>query len=305
MPENSRASTPNFDLPEFQPWRNMIAATNVDLTNDQIIQQLTETWRTANPPLQQQQQQQRDQNQSQNEPQDKVDSALAKRMIEIPDGTQIDDHSLIHIGQYALRQMKRIAFCELYYWTPSAQDEALAESTDSTGTGALSLEHDAHGVIQFKPTMKPSTKAKDDRDLDWGDFTIATDQFMVYTEIAQWPPKHSEQTGRFFFTMQHHRILQKPHGRRAILRYVSLQRKKWYTRLETELKFDISIVNNFDIESIYRDILEEERSRAHIELVSISPLLSFSLHSSPQFQILSTQTHTPFPPPAFMIHDHT
>lgn len=303
MAENQCAPTPDFNLPAYQPWRDMIANNNIELTNDQIVQQLTATWRTTNPPPPQQQQQQPIQNQYHDEPQDKTDSALAKRMVEIPDGTQVDDHSLIHIGQYPLRQMKRIAFCELYYWTPSAQDEALADSMDPASTGALSLEHDAHGAIQFKPTARPSSKAKDDRDLDWGDFTIATDQFMVYTEIAQWPPKHSEQTGKFFFAMQHHRILQKPHGRRTILRYVSLQRKKWYARLETNLKFDISIINNFDIESIHRDILEEERSKAHLELVSPPPPpphLTSPLSSLNPLSKLTAPLYAISPPPTLL-----
>lgn len=89
--------------------------------------------------------------------------------------------------------------------------------------------------------------------------------------------------------MQHYHILQKPHGHYTILCYVSIQQKKWYTYLETEL--------NFDIKSIYRDILKEERSKAHIK-----PESPFSSLFKPLFHSCYPKTfytNSCFPSPLF------
>ncbi|OAX31370.1 hypothetical protein K503DRAFT_806118 [Rhizopogon vinicolor AM-OR11-026] len=124
-------------------------------------------------------------------------------------------------SQYAIQKLKSFEFVELYYFSPDgckkAADEAKTSSDDTFGLTRVD------DFIALKPvaSCKPSCKVIQDHSLDWQQFDLAKNSFLLHINKLSWPEKHQWALTMFFMNIITHPSRNEPLGEKSLLLYAA------------------------------------------------------------------------------------
>jgi hypothetical protein len=184
-------------------------------------------------------------------------------------GTIVGDTLTPRPSQYAIQKLKSFEFVELWYFSPDGCKEALDEAkTSSDDTFGLTRVDD---FVALKPvaSCKPSRKAIQDQSLEWRQFDLAKNSFLLYINKLSWPEKHQRALTMFFMNIISHPYRSEPLGDKTLLLYAARVRRDWHDTLTLDNAFDISIFNL----TLMKNIAEEIWNKLRLDtLTEVSPI---------------------------------
>ncbi|KAG0694955.1 hypothetical protein DFH29DRAFT_838020, partial [Suillus ampliporus] len=176
-------------------------------------------------------------------------------------GTSVGDTLTPRPSQYAIHKLKSFEYVELWYFSPDGCKETADEAKSSAdGTYGFTKVDD---FIALKPvaSFKPSHKVVQDHSLEWRQFDMAKNSFLLHINKLNWPEKHQRAIMMFFMNIVSHPQRAEPFGERALLLYAARVRRDWHDSLTLDNAFDISVFNL----SLLRNLAEEVWNKSRLE----------------------------------------
>ncbi|KAG6877231.1 hypothetical protein C0992_010544 [Termitomyces sp. T32_za158] len=136
---------------------------------------------------------------------------------------------------YATSRLQKGMYVEMWYFTNEGLDYAL-KSASAIDDDALvqSVDRDGNAVWTTAATSKGSRSALDDRDLTWEQLSIAIPRFLDAIHAAGWTEQRQAMMAELFTRLQAHpyRASRDHLDRKALLKYLSEQRRLWHQAIE-------------------------------------------------------------------------
>ncbi|KAG1806578.1 uncharacterized protein HD556DRAFT_1188401, partial [Suillus plorans] len=176
-------------------------------------------------------------------------------------GTSVGDTLTPRPSQYTIHKLKSYEYVELWYFSPDGCKETADEAKSSAdGTFGFTKVED---FVALKPvaSFKPSRKAIQDHNLEWRQFDMAKNSFLLYINKLNWPEKHQRAVTMFFMNIVSHPQRAEPFGERALLLYAARVRRDWHDTLTLDNAFDISVFNP----TLLKNMAEEVWNKLRLE----------------------------------------
>ncbi|KAG0692213.1 hypothetical protein DFH29DRAFT_861058 [Suillus ampliporus] len=184
-------------------------------------------------------------------------------------GTAIGDTLTPRPSQYAIHKLKSFKYVELWYLSldgcKETSDEAKSSADDTFGLTRVD------DFIALKPvaSFKASRKAIQDHSLEWRQFDLAKNSFLLYINKLNWPEKHQRALTMFFMNIVAHPSWSEPFGERALLLYAARIRRDWHDSLVLDNAFDISIFNLLLLKNLTEEVWNKSRLESLTEVSSL------------------------------------
>ncbi|KAG1776943.1 hypothetical protein EV702DRAFT_1045645 [Suillus placidus] len=105
-------------------------------------------------------------------------------------GTSVSDTLLHRPSQYAVHKLKSFEYVELWYFSPDGCKDTADEAKSSTDRTFGFTKVDDFIALKAVAAFKPSRKAIQDHSLEWRQFDMAKNSFLLYINKLNWPEKH-------------------------------------------------------------------------------------------------------------------
>ncbi|KAG1796526.1 hypothetical protein EV424DRAFT_1333886 [Suillus variegatus] len=201
-------------------------------------------------------------------------------------GTAVGDTLTPRPSQYAIHKLKSFEYIELWYFSPegckATSDEAKTSADDAFGFTKV------EDFVALKPvaSFKASRKAIQDHGLEWRQFDLAKNSFLLYINKLNWPEKHQRALTMFFMNIVAHPSRSEHFGEQTLLLYAARVRRDWHDTLILNNAFDISVFNPTLLRNMNEEVWNKARHESLTE-VSFLPLAHYVNHLSnstpPQF----------------------
>jgi hypothetical protein len=198
-------------------------------------------------------------------------------------GASVGDTLTHRPSQYAIHKLKSFEYVELWYFSPDGCREA-ADEAKSAADGTFGFTKvDDFIALKAVAAFKPSRKVIQDHSLEWRQFDMAKNSFLLYMNKLKWPEKHQRAITMFFMNVVSHPHRSEPFGERALLLYAARVRRDWHDTLALDNAFDISVFNT----NLLKNLAEEVWNKVRLE--------SLTEVRSPHTSERETTTDYPFP----------
>ncbi|KAG1801281.1 uncharacterized protein BJ212DRAFT_1450074 [Suillus subaureus] len=168
-------------------------------------------------------------------------------------------------SQYAIHKLKSFEYVELWYFSPDGYRETADDAkTSADDTFGLTKVED---FIALKPvtSFKASRKAIQDHSLEWCQFDLAKNSFLLYINKLKWPDKHQQALTMFFMNIVSHPSCSEPYGERALLLYAAHVCRDWHNTLILNNAFDISVFNLTLLKNMGEEVWNKVRQETLVE----------------------------------------
>ncbi|KAG2043194.1 hypothetical protein BDR03DRAFT_1006071 [Suillus americanus] len=157
-------------------------------------------------------------------------------------GMVIGDTLTPRPSQYAIHKLKTFEYVELWYFSPDGC-KTMAEDAKTNADDAFGLTK-VDDFVALKPvtSFKASRKAIQDHTLEWRQFDLAKNSFLLYINKLNWPDKHQRALTMFFMNIQ------------VLLLYAARVRRDWHDTLALNNAFDISAFNLALLKSMNEEV---------------------------------------------------
>ncbi|KAF8878971.1 hypothetical protein CPB84DRAFT_1852208 [Gymnopilus junonius] len=153
--------------------------------------------------------------------------------------------------------------------------------------------NDTFGLAQVDNTIalkalsaaKPSKKALADGDLTFSQMSMAKNTFLNLIEKYKWHKKAAQALGDFFFGIEVHHMRQlSENGEKTLIHYQVQVRREWHDQLALGNGFNIGLINEVLINTIYSGILNE------LQVASINQAQHHQANRSAPYVLAPTHT---------------
>jgi hypothetical protein len=192
------------------------------------------------------------------------------KMKDFDDTSVIGNYIAPRPAQYALRRIEDFDYVELWYLTPEGcSDATQLQLTQSDDTFGFTKVDDVVALKSFS-SLKASKNVVPDAELSFRQMSMAKNAFIPLMSKYQWPEKAINATAQFFTQLELHPLRQREFGERALITYQSRVRREWHDQLKLGSAFNLGILNEDLVQSIYRELLDKAQLRS---LNEVSPLI--------------------------------
>ncbi|KAG1819993.1 hypothetical protein EV424DRAFT_1539667 [Suillus variegatus] len=166
-------------------------------------------------------------------------------------GTAIGNTLTPRPSQYAIHKLKSFKYVELWYFSPDGckvtADDAKTNTEDTFGLAKVD------DFVALKPVafFKASRKAIQDHNLEWRQFDLAKNSFLLHINKLKWPEKHHKQ---------------------ALLLYAARVCRDWHDTLVLNNAFDISIFNLTLLKNMSEEVWNKVWHESLIEHLTVLPI---------------------------------
>lgn len=268
------------------------ALTQNGMTVDQAIQALDDSWNqnhgarvqawnvqvqddAAAAALAQQQDQAPNQDVPPEPPMQGVEGEKKKpKMKDFDDGTTVGNYIAPRPAQYALRRIEEFEYVELWYFTPEGCNDAThLQLTQYDDTFGLTKVDDMVSLKSIS-SLKASKSVILDADLSFRQVSMAKNAFIPLMTKYHWSAKAINAFAQLFTQLELHPFRQREFGERALITYQARVRREWHDQLKLGSAFNIGVINEDLLQSIYKELLDQAQIRS---LNEVSPRFSLSL----------------------------
>ncbi|KAG1718680.1 hypothetical protein EDB19DRAFT_1920178 [Suillus lakei] len=110
-------------------------------------------------------------------------------------GASVSD-TLTHCpSQYAIHKLKSYEYVELWYFSPDGCREAANEAKSSADGTFGFTKVDDFVALKTIASFRPSCKVIQDHGIEWCQFDMAKNSFLIYINKLNWPEKHQRAVG--------------------------------------------------------------------------------------------------------------
>ncbi|KAG2132238.1 hypothetical protein BD769DRAFT_1354866 [Suillus cothurnatus] len=164
-------------------------------------------------------------------------------------------------SQYAIHKLKSFEYVELWYFSPDGCREA-ADKAKSSADGTFGFTKvDDFVALKTVASFRPSRKVIQDHGLEWRQFNMVKNSFLVYINKLNWPEKHQRALTMFFMNIVSNPQQAEPFGERVLLLYAAHVRRDWHDTLTLDNAFDISVFNF----TLLKNLAEEVWNKTKLE----------------------------------------
>lgn len=278
---------PNHAGPHYEALQN--ALTQNEMTPEQAIQALNNSWAqnhaarveaweqqveedTAAAAALVQQQPQPDQQPSLDPlPQEEERAEGEKKKLKMKDfdeATTVGNYIAPRPAQYALRRVEDFEYVELWYFTPEGcSDATQLQLTQNNDTFGFTKVDDMVSLKSIS-SLKASKNVIPDAELSFRQVSMAKNAFIPLMTKYQWSEKAINAFAQLFTQLELHPFRQREFGERALITYQARVRREWHDQLKLGSAFNIGVLNNDLLQSIYRELLDKAQLRS---LNEVSP----------------------------------
>ena len=299
---------PDHAGPHYEALRN--ALTQNEITAEQAVQALNNSWTLnhearvlawdqqvaadAAAALEQQEQQQQLQQQQDQAPLDppqpgdeRAEGEKKKlKMKDFDDAASVGNYIAPRPAQYALRRIEDFEYVELWYFTPEGcTDATQLQLTQHDDTFGLTKVDDMV-TLKSISSLKASKNVVPDAELSFRQVSMAKNALIPLMTKYQWSAKAINAFAQLFTQLELHHYRQREFGERALITYQARVRREWHDQLKMGSAFNIGILNEDLLQSIYKELLDKAQIRSLNEVGPRHSPHSYSANS-PLF----------FPPP--------
>ena len=192
------------------------------------------------------------------------------KMRDFDDATIVGNHIAPRPAQYALRRIEDFEYVELWYLTPEGcSDATQLQLTQHDDTFGLTKVDD---VVALKSiySLKASKNVVPDAELSFRQMSMVKNTFIPLMTKYQWSEKAINAFAQFFTQLELHPLRQREFGERALITYQARVRREWHDQLKLGSGFNLGILNEDLLQSIYRELLDQAQLRS---LNEVSPLV--------------------------------
>ena len=119
-------------------------------------------------------------------------------------------------------------------------------------------------------SLKASKNVVPDAELSFRQMSMAKNVFIPLMAKYQWSEKAINAFAQFFTQLELHPLRQREFGERALITYQARVRREWHDQLKLGSGFNLGILNEDLLQSIYRELLDQAQLRS---LSEVSPLV--------------------------------
>ncbi|KAF8810965.1 hypothetical protein BYT27DRAFT_7253102 [Phlegmacium glaucopus] len=178
------------------------------------------------------------------------------KMREFDDSAIIGNYIAPRPAQYALRRIEDFEYVELWYLTPEGCIDATQhQSTQNDDTFGLSKVDDMV-TLKSVSSLKASKNVLPDTELSFRQMSMAKNTFIPLMTKYQWSEKAIGAFAQFFTQLELHPYRQRDFGERALIIYQARVRREWHDQLKLGSAFNIGIINEDLLQSIYKELLD-------------------------------------------------
>src|SRR5277367_457918 len=194
------------------------------------------------------------------------------KIKDFDDTTTVGNYIAPRPAQYALRRIEDFEYVELWYLTPEGCSDAtqhqLTQHDDAFGLAKV----DDMVTLKSSSSIKASKNVIPDAELSFRQMSMAKNAFIPLMAKYQWSQKAITAFAQLFTQLELHPLRQREYGERALITYQARVRREWHDQLKLGPAFNIGVINEDLVQSIYRELLDQAQLRSLNE-VSPSNLL--------------------------------
>ncbi|KAG2075410.1 hypothetical protein BDR04DRAFT_1069823 [Suillus decipiens] len=176
-------------------------------------------------------------------------------------GTSVSDTLTHHPSQYAIHKLKSFEYIELWYFSPDGCKDTANEAKSSVDSTFGFTKVDDFIALKAVAAFKPSRKAIQDHSLEWRQFNMAKNSFLLYINKLKWPEKHQCALTMFFMNVVSHPQCSEPFGEQALLLYATCVCRDWHDTLTLDNAFNIGIFSS----TLLKNLAEEVWNKTCLE----------------------------------------
>ncbi|KAG1793001.1 uncharacterized protein HD556DRAFT_1444097 [Suillus plorans] len=181
-------------------------------------------------------------------------------------GTSVGDSLTHRPSQYAIHKLKSYEYVELWYFSPEGCKETADEAKSSADNTYGFTKVDDFVALKLVTSFKPSRKVIQDHSLEWWQFDMAKNCFLLQINRLGWPEKHQRAITMFFMNIVSHPQRAEPLGERSLLLYAAHVCRDWHDTLTLNNAFDISIFNSTLLKNLAEEVWNKVRFESLAEV---------------------------------------
>ncbi|KAF8800487.1 hypothetical protein BYT27DRAFT_7200087 [Phlegmacium glaucopus] len=197
------------------------------------------------------------------------------KMKEFDDSAIVGNYIAPRPAQYALRRIEDFEYVELWYLTPEGCIDATQhQSTQNDDTFGLSKVDDMV-TLKSVSSLKASKNVLPNTELSFRQMSMAKNTFIPLMTKYQWSEKAISAFAQLFTQLELHPYRQRDFGERALIIYQARVRREWHDQLKLGSAFNIGIINEDLLQSIYKELLDRAQLSSINELRATQSSFSF------------------------------
>ncbi|KAF8805469.1 hypothetical protein BYT27DRAFT_7104489 [Phlegmacium glaucopus] len=179
------------------------------------------------------------------------------KMKDFNDSSTVGNYIALRPAQYALKKIEDFEFVELWYLTPEGCSDAMQlQLTQNDNTFGLA-KIDNMVALKSVLSLKASKNVIPDNELSFRQMSMAKNAFIPLMTKYQWSEKAINAFAQFFTQLELHPYRQCDFGEQALIIYQARVRREWHDQLKLGSAFNIGIINEDLLQSIYKEILDK------------------------------------------------
>ncbi|KAF8815988.1 hypothetical protein BYT27DRAFT_7058642, partial [Phlegmacium glaucopus] len=179
------------------------------------------------------------------------------KMKDFNDAAAIGNYIAPRPAQYALRRIEEFEYVELWYLTPEGcADTTQHQYTQNDDTFGLTKVDDMV-TLKSVSSLKASRNVVPNSELSFRQMSMAKNAFILLMTKHQWSDKAINAFAQFFTQLELHPYRQRDFGERALILYQARVCREWHDQLKLGSTFNIGIINEDLLQSIYKEILDK------------------------------------------------
>ncbi|KAF8802283.1 hypothetical protein BYT27DRAFT_7113339 [Phlegmacium glaucopus] len=179
------------------------------------------------------------------------------KMKDFNDTTSVSNYIAPRPAQYALRRIEDFEYVELWYLTPEGCTDATQHQyTQNDDTFGLTKVDDMV-TLKSVSSLKASKNVVPDSELSFRQMSMAKNAFFPLMAKYQWSEKAINAFAQLFTQLELHPFRQREFGEWALIIYQARVRREWHDQLKLGSAFNIGILNEDLLQSIYKELLDK------------------------------------------------
>ncbi|KAF8812014.1 hypothetical protein BYT27DRAFT_7088397, partial [Phlegmacium glaucopus] len=175
------------------------------------------------------------------------------KMKDFDDTAAVGNYIAPRPAQYALRRIEDFEYVELWYLTPEGCTDATQhQHTQNDDTFGLTKVDDMV-TLKSVSSLKASRNVIPDNELSFRQVSMAKNTFIQLITKYQWSEKAINAFAQLFTQLELHPYRQREFGERALIIYQAQVRREWHDQLKLGSAFNIGIINEDLLQSIYKE----------------------------------------------------
>lgn len=191
------------------------------------------------------------------------------KMRDFDDATTVGNYIAPRPSQYALRRIEDFEYIELWYLTPEGCTDATQHHFTQHDDAFGLTKVDDMVTLKSVSSLKASKNVVPDAELSFRQMSMAKNAFIPLMTKYLWSAKAIKAFAQLFTELELHPYRQRDFGEKALITYQARVRREWHDQLKLGSAFNIGLMNEDLLQSIYKELLDKAQLRSINEVSTL------------------------------------